>query len=142
MTNDGELRGTPAFMPPEPALGQACDHRADLYSLGCVLYLLASGRLPFESSSPHELIAMHGSERAPPLTDVPPALAAVVDRMLEKQPDDRFQSAAENREAPEAAHAIGRHPPVPSASVPFLSPRVSGARTATPVVSHRPPAPR
>ena len=103
MTNAGALLGTPAFMPPELALGQPCDGRADLYSLACVLYLLGSGRLPFVSSSAHELIAMHGTEPAPPMTGVPPALAAVIDRMLEKDPAKRYQTAAENREALEAA---------------------------------------
>ncbi len=103
MTNAGALLGTPAFMPPELALGQPCDGRADLYSLGCVLYLLGSGRLPFQSSSAHELIAMHASDPAPPMTGVSPALAAVIDRMLEKDPEKRYQTAAENREALEAA---------------------------------------
>jgi serine/threonine-protein kinase len=75
MTGAGAMLGTPAFMPPELATGQRCDGRADLYSLGVVLYLAGSGRLPFMSESPHELIAMHGTEQAPPMTGVPPALA-------------------------------------------------------------------
>ena len=103
MTGAGALLGTPAFMPPELALGQPCDGRADLYSLGCVLYLLGSGRLPFVSTSAHELIALHGTEKAPPMLGVPPALAKVVERLLEKDPDARYQSAAEAREALEAA---------------------------------------
>jgi serine/threonine-protein kinase len=103
MTNAGALLGTPAFMPPELALGQSCDGRADLYSLGCILYLLGSGRLPFVSDSAHELIAMHGTQPAPPMTGVPPALAEVIDRLLEKEPARRFQSATETREALEAA---------------------------------------
>ncbi|MDB4952544.1 MAG: protein kinase [Myxococcales bacterium] len=103
MTNAGALLGTPAFMPPELALGQPCDGRADLYSLGVVLYLLGSGHLPFQSESAHELIAMHGTETAPPMTDVPAALGHVIDRLLAKNPADRYQSAAETREALEAA---------------------------------------
>ncbi|HUS31662.1 MAG TPA: protein kinase [Kofleriaceae bacterium] len=103
MTNAGALLGTPAFMPPELALGQSCDGRADLYSLGCILFLLGSGRLPFVSDSAHELIAMHGMQPAPPMAGVPPQLAEVIDRMLEKDPAKRYQSAAENREALEAA---------------------------------------
>ena len=103
MTNAGALLGTPAFMPPELALGQQCDHRADLYSLGVVLYLLGSGNLPFQSDSAHELIAMHGTEIAPAMTEVPAALGHVIDRLLAKDPNDRYQSAAETREALEAA---------------------------------------
>jgi eukaryotic-like serine/threonine-protein kinase len=103
MTNAGALLGTPAFMCPELALGQPCDGRADLYSLGVVLYLMGTGQLPFISDSAHELIAMHASDDAPPMTGVPRALGAVVDRMLRKNPDDRYASAAEAREALEAA---------------------------------------
>jgi serine/threonine-protein kinase len=103
MTNAGALLGTPAYMPPELALGGTCDGRADLYSLGVILYLLGSGRLPFESESAHELIAMHGHERAPAMTGVPPALAAVIDRLLEKDPDKRYQSATDARDALDAS---------------------------------------
>jgi eukaryotic-like serine/threonine-protein kinase len=103
MTNAGALLGTPAFMCPELALGQPCDGRADQYSLGVVLYLMGTGQLPFISESAHELIAMHATDDAPPMTGVPRALGAVVDRMLRKNPDDRYASAAEAREALEAA---------------------------------------
>jgi serine/threonine-protein kinase len=113
MTGAGDLLGTPAFMPPELALGQPCDGRADQYSLGCVLYLLGSGHLPFESGSMHELIALQGTEKAPPMTGVPPALARVIDRMLEKDPAARYQSASECREALEAAVDGRMYTPVP-----------------------------
>jgi serine/threonine protein kinase len=102
-TNAGELLGTPAFMPPELARAEPCDGRADLYSLGCVLYLLGSGKLPFSSSSVHELIAMHSSERAPAMGGVPVELARVIERLLEKDPADRYQTAVEARDALEAA---------------------------------------
>jgi serine/threonine-protein kinase len=139
MTNAGALLGTPSFMPPELALGQPCDGRADLYSLGVVLYLAGSGRLPFESESAHELIAMHGTEAAPPMTGVPPALGAVIDRMLRKDPAERYQSAADNREALEAA-LEGRFTPLPgtvstlAASNPSLAvPAQSAEFLRTPV---------
>jgi serine/threonine-protein kinase len=118
MTNAGALLGTPAYMPPELALGGTCDGRADLYSLGVILFLLGSGRLPFESESAHELIAMHGHERAPAMTGVPPALAAVIDRLLEKDPNDRFQSATEAREALDAS-LDSRMATTPPAGTPF-----------------------
>jgi serine/threonine-protein kinase len=103
VTHSGALLGTPAFMPPELALGQECDGRADLYSLGCILYLLGTGRLPFVSDSPHELIALHASEPAPAMTNVPERLARVVACLLEKDPARRFQSAAMTRDALHAA---------------------------------------
>jgi serine/threonine-protein kinase len=117
MTNAGALLGTPAFMPPELALGQSCDGRADLYSLGCVLYLVGSGRLPFTSESPHELIALHATETPPPMTNVPRQLAAVISRLLEKDPARRFQTAAQTREALEAS-LDSRITPLPWAPPP------------------------
>jgi eukaryotic-like serine/threonine-protein kinase len=103
MTGAGALLGTPAFMPPELALGQPCDGRADLYSLGCILYLLASGQLPFTANQVHELIASHASQPAPPLVGVPSALARVIERLLEKDPAARYQTAAETQTALDAA---------------------------------------
>ena len=140
MTNAGALLGTPAFMPPEIALGQPCDGRADLYSLGCILYQLGTGQLPFVADSIHELISMHGSVPAPPMTNVPPALAAVVDRLLQKDPALRFQSAAETRDALEAA-LVGAETPQPFAagsisevSSPALQTAPSGQpRAAAPI---------
>ncbi len=100
MTGTGAVVGTPAFMPPELATGEKCDGRADLYSLGCILYLMASGRLPFHATTPHEMIAMHASDTpAPRLSGVPPRFAAVVHKLLEKAPAKRFQSAGETLHA-------------------------------------------
>jgi serine/threonine-protein kinase len=122
VTVTGMVLGTPAYMSPEHARGQLCDGRADLYSLGVMLYLLGSGQLPFVSSSPHELLAMHGSEPAPPMTGVPRALAQVVERLLHKEPADRYQTAAEVRDALERALAAGdpvlAEEPEPGAGAP------------------------
>ena len=99
MTNAGALLGSPAFMPPEVVTGQSSDARADLYSLGCLLYFCAAGELPFQASSIHELIAMHASEPPRPLTNIPLRLAKVIDKLLAKSPDDRYPSASATREA-------------------------------------------
>jgi hypothetical protein len=107
VTISGTVLGTPAYMSPEHARGQPCDGRADLYSLGVMLYLLGSGRLPFQSNSPHELMAMHDSEPAPPMAGVPRALAQVIGRLLRKDPAERYPTAAAVREALEGALATG-----------------------------------
>jgi serine/threonine protein kinase len=99
VTNEGQLLGTPAFMPPELVTGMVCDGRADLYSLGIIMYRALSGKLPFVGNSAHEIIAMHVAEPAKPLTGIPSGLAAVVERLLAKDPDHRFQTAVQAREA-------------------------------------------
>jgi hypothetical protein len=108
MTSAGALMGTPTFMPPEVANGQAVDARADLYSLGCILYLLGAGHPPFVTDSIPEMIAMHGTQPAPPMMGVPAPLAAVIDRLLQKDPDQRYQTAAALRTALEDAHDASR----------------------------------
>ncbi len=91
--------GTPAYMAPEMALGEAVDGRADLYALGCVAYFLLTGQLVFEAESALQLIAKHlrvapvaPSERTE--LDVPEALDELVLACLAKSPDDRPPSAA------------------------------------------------
>jgi serine/threonine-protein kinase len=108
VTATGTVLGTPAYISPELVLGQPCDGRADLYSLGVLLYLLGSGRLPFQASSPHELVSLHGTVPAPAMTGVPPALAGVIDRLLRKSPADRYPTAAATREALERALTADR----------------------------------
>jgi serine/threonine protein kinase len=127
MTASGALLGTPAFMSPEAALGTDAGPAADLYSLGCVLYAAASGRLPFEHTTIHELIAAHAVEPPPPVVGVPPALGAVIMRLLAKDPADRYASAAETRHALEAA--LARHDSTPAVDV-TLPPTASAERMA------------
>ncbi len=117
MTGAGAVVGTPAFMPPELATGEPCDARSDLYSLGVMLYLMGSGRLPFTGESVHELLAMHASdEAAPPMTGVPAKLARVIDKLLCKRPADRYQSAVEARTALEESLILSTPQPMPDGS--------------------------
>jgi serine/threonine-protein kinase len=104
MASAGTVVGTPMFLPPEVANGLGTDSRADLYSLGCILYLMGSGRPPFITDSIPAMIAMHGHAPAPPMSGVPIPIASVVHCLLEKDPDRRYQTAAEVRSALEAAH--------------------------------------
>jgi len=98
VTQVGTAVGTPAYMAPEQISGDpSVDHRADLYSFGCLAYELFSGRPPFESQTVHGLFAAHLSERPKPVhekhADIPPALAAAIMQCLEKDPAARPQSA-------------------------------------------------
>jgi serine/threonine-protein kinase len=98
-TGLGVAVGTPAYMAPEQAVGDpATDHRADLYALGLIAYELLAGAHPFGARAPQALVAAHLTESPAPLTarrpDVPPALAALVMRLLAKNPAGRPPSAA------------------------------------------------
>jgi serine/threonine protein kinase len=95
-TQTGMVMGTPLYMSPEQCHGAgSVDHRADIYSLGCMLFHLIAGRPPFESKGSGELLAMHLREPAPPVSQfarVPPHVDAILLRCLEKEPEDRFQT--------------------------------------------------
>ena len=97
LTQLGISLGTPTYLAPEQAAGDAVDHRADLYTLGVVAYEMLAGRPPFEGRTAQQLLAAHVAQ-VPEALDrrrptVPPALAALVMRLLEKHPADRPQSA-------------------------------------------------
>jgi hypothetical protein len=103
MTKLGLVFGTPAYMSPEQATGVEIDARTDLYSAGIILYEMLAGAPPFQSTDPVALIRMQVAVDPPPLpASVPPALAAIVTRLLAKQRDERYASATEVREDLEA----------------------------------------
>jgi eukaryotic-like serine/threonine-protein kinase len=103
LTASDRVVGTPSYMSPEAARDQPLDGRADLYSLGVVLYEMLSAKVPF-AGEVREVLASKLREEAPPLpARVPPALARVVTRLLERDPARRHASAAVVREALGAA---------------------------------------
>jgi tetratricopeptide (TPR) repeat protein len=116
VTMAGMIVGTVSYMAPEQALGRQVDHRADLFSLGVVLFEMLTGRMPFEGTSPTEIVDRILHDTPPPpsrfTTAVPASLDAVVARALEKDPALRYQSArdmkADLREV--AAHLEGTAP--------------------------------
>jgi hypothetical protein len=99
LTSDGQAVGTPAFMSPEQARGEKVDLRTDLYSLGAVLYLMLTGRLPFPGTTAFETVVRLTTEDAPPVRSlnpqVPEPLAELVHRLLFKNPVARPKSARE-----------------------------------------------
>ncbi|MFL5338854.1 MAG: serine/threonine-protein kinase, partial [Gemmataceae bacterium] len=100
LTVDGTIVGTPDFMSPEQAKNSAAvDHRSDLYSLGCTLYFLLTGRLPFPDGNVMDKLMKHQLEQPYPVelvrNDVPAELLPVLQRTMAKRPDDRYQGGEE-----------------------------------------------
>lgn len=98
ITASGAGLGTPAYMAPEQAVGDpATDHRADIYSFGCLAYELFTGKPPFEHGTTHELIAAHVGTKPVPIrdvsADVPPRVEDLIMHCLEKLPANRPQNA-------------------------------------------------
>jgi hypothetical protein len=122
LTLQGHTVGTAAYMSPEQAQGGDIDGRADLYSLGCVLYHLLSGRLPFRSSMPGALLMMQVMDSATPLNmfrpDLPDEIIGLVSDLMEKdraarpasaaEVISRLQAIGETLEAEEPAHEADR----------------------------------
>ncbi len=104
LTETGLSIGTPRYMSPEQASGdRAVDARADVYSLGCVLYEMLAGHPPFHGTTAQEILARHALDPVPPLRSardaIPPAIEQTVARALAKSPADRFPTAARFAEA-------------------------------------------
>jgi tRNA A-37 threonylcarbamoyl transferase component Bud32 len=94
-TSAGKRSGTPAYMSPEQSHGLTVDHRSDIYSLGIVLYELIAGHVPFEAETNWALIFKHINEPPPPIPGIPPRVQKVIDRVLAKDPDARYQTCRE-----------------------------------------------
>lgn len=99
ITMTGQVVGNPAYMAPETIMMGILDPRTDLYALGVTLYELCTGQRPFPGRSLAEMLASHVQGRAIPMTqfrpDAPPDFRVFVERLLEREPEERFQSAAE-----------------------------------------------
>ena len=133
MTQTAAVVGTAQYLSPEQARGETVDSRSDVYSAGCLLYELLTGRPPFVGDSPVAVAYQHVREPAAPPsdhdTDLPPEIDAIVMKALAKRLEDRYQSAAAMRSdierylAGRPVHAVV--PPAPQATT--LIPPVDAA---------------
>ncbi len=107
LTQSGLIAGTPMYMSPEQAAGETIDHRADLFSLGSVLYVMVSGRPPFRASTTMGVLKRVAEDTPRPLREiipeVPEWLAAIIAKLHAKKPEERFQTAKE------VADLLGQH---------------------------------
>jgi hypothetical protein len=94
-----KVMGTPHYMAPEAGLGKKIDHRVDIYSLGATLYHLVTGKTPYHGTNATEVLRAHVMDPLPPLQDLNPEVSddvcALVERMMAKKPEERYQSATE-----------------------------------------------
>ncbi|MEH6558487.1 MAG: protein kinase [Oceanicoccus sp.] len=95
MTQTGTALGTPHYMSPEQARGHAIDGRSDLYSLGILLYFMMVGEVPFEADSAVAIGIKHVSAAIPVLPDALKIYQPLIEKLLAKKPEQRFQSGAE-----------------------------------------------
>ncbi len=104
LTHEGQMLGTPDFIAPEQISNASrADIRADIYSLGCTLYYLLAGKAPFQGDSLYDILQAHHSMEATPLNlvrpEVPVEVAAIVAKMMAKEPGRRFQEPKEVAQA-------------------------------------------
>ena len=134
MTATAAVVGTAQYLSPEQARGETVDSRSDVYSTGCLLFELLTGRPPFVGDSPVSVAYQHVREQAPSPSsldaDLPPEVDAIVMKALAKRVEDRYQSAAAMKEDIDRFLA-GRPvqaPPVPAeAATAFIPPAVGPA---------------
>src|SRR5919108_5850302 len=131
ITRSGEIIGTLDFVAPERIKGSAGDARQDVYALGCLLFTMLTGRVPYPRSSQAATLFAHISDAVPLPSEVEPSLAPfdpVVARAMAKEPDERFSSAAELAAAlPSITMAVrpvgvAEPPPLPPVSMPVPVP--------------------
>jgi serine/threonine protein kinase len=146
LTATGQFVGTIDYIAPEQVQGKSVDGRADIYSLGCVLYECITGRVPFQKDLDAAVIWAHVEEMPTAPTairsELPPEIDEVIARVLAKDPDDRYSTAHEFMDAARAALGIASQASGARSfeeNIPLVSPTVMSDATAPP--SAPPPQP-
>jgi serine/threonine protein kinase len=120
LTAAGEFVGTIDYTAPEQVLGKNCDHRVDVYALGCVLFECLTGHPPFQKERDVEILYAHIQDPPPKATaersEVPAGIDEVIAKAMAKMPDDRYGSCTELIEA--ATAVVGAPPPPPAPPPP------------------------
>jgi serine/threonine protein kinase len=126
VTEAGQLLGTPHYMAPEQIRATEVDQRADLFSVGVLLYEMLAGEKPFHSPRVTDVLFAVVNEKPKPLREVAPevpeGIAAVVERLMRKAPEERFQNAAEALHALRLAGRLGAADTEPGAVSVIVSP--------------------
>lgn len=142
MTQHGAVLGTPEYMAPEQARGERTDHRADLFSLGSVLYAMCTGQPPFRAASALAMLRQVSDAAPAPVRSlnpiIPAWLEALIVKLMQKDPDRRMQHAAEVAALLEGFLAHLRQPdivPEPVLDSAASSARVAKTRRASPLVA-------
>jgi serine/threonine-protein kinase len=149
LTTAGMAVGTPDYISPEQARMVKLDGRSDLYSLGCTIYHLLSGQLPFKGESSMDCIVGRITGQAVPISEVrpglPPRLIQTIEKLMATNPDDRFQTAGEAAAALRSMLRPKNAPPSPSPSAPAVAVNVSAPepapKSSTTVETTSPPVP-
>jgi serine/threonine-protein kinase len=125
LTTTGEFVGTPGYLSPEVCLGKPVDQRSDIFSLGIVMFEMLAGRMPFTDESPLGLMLEVVKAEIPDVreinADVDPEIARILDKMIAKDPAERYQSCHE------LVADLGAHPLVAKGGAIALKPKISTA---------------
>jgi len=145
LTQSGTVAGTPAYMSPEQGRGEKVDHRSDIYSLGIVLYEMATGVVPFQAETPMAVIVKHIIDPLPmprsKTPDLSEAIERVILRALAKEPANRFQDVGQLAEALTAAvgslptELASAAPPPPAHELTTLQATGSGIAAQLPAAA-------
>jgi serine/threonine-protein kinase len=144
-TADGVAVGTVDYMSPEQACGREVDGRSDIFSLGCTLYHLITGKQAFPGDTPIERLGRRINNRYVPITDhrpeLPPSLVAVLDKLLANKPHERYQTAGEAAEALQALVKPKKSTAPPPSKKPAEEEHAHQAPPPAPVAPQPPPPP-